>query len=73
VIPFLDERLVEDLRKVVFSEDQLEAEAGILAVYQSNYPPAKQLLQACSEEVMAIGYEEITWEKIGAIYQENRA
>jgi hypothetical protein len=73
VIPFLDERLVEDLRKVVFSEDQLEAEAGILAVYQCNYPPAKQLLQACSEEVMAIGYKEITWEKIGTIYQENRA
>lgn len=73
VVPFVQENLLEDLRKVVFSEDQLESEAGILAAYESSFPPVKELLRSCAETVTAIEYGEITWEHIGAVFQEKRA
>lgn len=73
VVPFVDDKLLEDLKKVVNSEDQMEAEAGILAIYQCTFEPAKKLLQAYSEVVSAIEYGEITWEKIGKDFQEKKA
>ncbi len=73
IVPFVDERYLEDLKKVLSSDDQMEVEAGLLACYQCDFPPAKQLLESHSEEIMAIEYGEITWEKIGADFQENRA
>lgn len=72
VVPFVNDKFMDDLKKVIESEDQLEVEAGILALYQCDYAPAKQLLQARSEEVMAIEYGEITWEKIGKEFQDKR-
>ena len=73
VVPFLNEHLLEDLKKVVFSEDQLECEAGILAAYQSDFAPAKDLLKSFPETVSAIEYGEISWGKIGKDFQEKRA
>ena len=73
VVPFLNEHLLEDLKKVVFSEDQLEAEAGILAAYQSDFAPAKDLLKSFPETVSAIEYGEISWEKIGKDFQDKKA
>lgn len=72
-VPFVDEKLVEDLKKVVFSEDQLEVEAGVLAIYQCRYDPAKSLLQSFSETVSAIEQGEISWEKIGRDFQDKKA
>jgi hypothetical protein len=72
VVPFVNVKFMADLKKVIESEDQLEVEAGILALYQCDFTPSKQLLQACSEEVMAIEYGEITWEKIGKDFQLKR-
>jgi len=73
VVPFLNEHLLEDLKKVVFSEDQLEAEAGLLAAYQSDFAPAKDLLKSFPETVSAIEYGEISWEKIGKDFQDKKA
>lgn len=73
VVPFLNEHLLEDLKKVVFSEDQLEAEAGVLAAYQSDFAPAKDLLKSFPETVSAIEYGEISWEKIGKDFQDKKA
>jgi hypothetical protein len=73
VVPFLNEYLLEDLKKVVFSEDQLEAEAGVLAAYQSDYAPAKDLLKSFPELVSAIEYGEISWKKIGQDFQDKKA
>jgi hypothetical protein len=73
VVPFLNEHLLEDLKKVVFSEDQLEAEAGVLAAYQSDFAPAKDLLKSFPELVSAIEYGEISWEKIGQDFQDKKA
>lgn len=73
VVPFLDDHSLDDLKKVFYSEDQLETEAGILAAYESTFPPAKLLLQSCAETITAIEYGEITWEHIGRVFQEKRA
>ncbi|OOG70644.1 EboA domain-containing protein [Algoriphagus sp. A40] len=72
VTPFINEKFLGDLKRVVESEDQMAVEAGLLALYQCNSEVAKQLLKSRCEEVMAIEYGEITWEKIGADYQEKR-
>ena len=73
VVPFLNDHLLEDLKRVVFSEDQLEAEAGVLAAYQSDFAPAKDLLKSYPETVSAIEYGEISWEKIGKDFQDKKA
>ncbi|WP_026950810.1 EboA domain-containing protein [Algoriphagus mannitolivorans] len=73
VVPFVNENLLEDLKKVVFSENQLEAEAGVMAIYQCSYQPAKNLLQSFPELVSAIEYGEITWEKIGKDFESQKA
>lgn len=72
-VPFVNNKLVEDLKKVVFSEDQLEVEAGVLAIYQCPFSPAKSLLQSFSETVSAIEHGKITWEKIGKDFQDKKA
>lgn len=72
VIPFINEKFTADLKKVLVSEDQLEIEAGLLALYGCESDVVKQLLQGHNEEVMAIEYGEITWEKIGRDFQEKR-
>jgi hypothetical protein len=72
-VPFVNGKLVEDLKKVVFSEDQLEVEAGVLAIYQCNFTPAKSLLQSFSETVSAIEHGKINWEKIGKDFQDKKA
>lgn len=73
VVPFINEKFVADLKKVLASNAQLEVEAGLLALYGCESEIAKQLLQGHNEEVMAIEYGEITWEKIGRDFQEKRA
>lgn len=72
VVPFINEKFLSDLKRVVESEDQMAVEAGLLALYQCNSEAAKQLLQSRCEEVMAIEYNEITWEKIGIDFQEKK-
>lgn len=73
VVPFINEKFVADLKKVLVSEDQLEVEAGLLALYGCESDVVKQLLQGHNEEVMAIEYGEITWEKIGKDFQAKRS
>ncbi|WP_111668945.1 EboA domain-containing protein [Algoriphagus litoralis] len=72
VAPFINEKFIADLKKVLASNDQLEIEAGLLALIGCHSEEAKQLLQGHNEEVMAIEYGEITWEKIGRDFQEKR-
>ena len=72
VAPFINEKFVADLKKVLASKEQLEVEAVLLTLFGCNSEEAKQLLQGYNEEVMAIEYGGITWEKIGRDFQEKR-
>lgn len=73
VAPFINEKFIADLKKVLASKDQLEVEAALLTLFGCNSEVAKQLLQGHNEEVMAIEYGEITWEKIGRDFQDKKA
>ena len=72
VVPFINDRFLADLKRVIESEDEMAVEAGLLALYQCDSEKAKQLFKSRCEEVMAIEYGEITWEKIGVGFQEKR-
>jgi hypothetical protein len=72
VVPFINEKFISDLKRVLASNNQLEVESGLLALFGCKSEVAKQLLQGHNEEVMAIEYGEITWEKIGRDFQEKR-
>jgi len=60
------------LKRVLASNNQLEVEAGLLALFGCKSEVAKQLLQGHNEEVMAIEYGEINWDKIGKDFQEKK-
>ncbi|MFN3996696.1 EboA domain-containing protein [Algoriphagus sp.] len=72
VVPFINEKFISDLKRVLASNNQLEVEAGLLALFGCKSEVAKQLLQGHNEEVMAIEYGEIIWDKIGRDFQEKR-
>lgn len=59
---FLDAELFEDIRRVAASSHPLEQEAASLACFDSNYPPAKQLL---NERIISdIRSGKISWNKL---------
>jgi hypothetical protein len=72
VVPFINEKFISDLKRVLVSNNQLEVEAGLLALFGCKSEVAKQLLQGHNEEVMAIEYGEINWDKIGKDFQEKK-
>ncbi|MBL7696514.1 MAG: EboA domain-containing protein [Chitinophagaceae bacterium] len=44
VAPFIDEQILPDVQKLLSSAETLENEAAALAIYNSNFDPAKKLL-----------------------------
>lgn len=62
--PFIDEQLLPDIKKA-FAEDDLQTQKAIaLAVAQSAYPPAKELLSTHPALATAIASNAINWEEI---------
>lgn len=62
---FMDERIFQSMKRVFNAEKAVEREAAALACYNSNYPPAKELLDTNSELKGLIERGMITWEMIG--------
>jgi len=42
--PYINEQILPDIEKLISSDNKLEKDAASLALYQSNYAPAKKLL-----------------------------
>lgn len=72
VSPNIDEKFIRDLEKVMNSEDLLEQKGGALALFHSDFPPAKALLNAHPELIQAIEKGIVSWERIGQEFQETR-
>lgn len=72
VSPYIDEKFIKDLEKVMNSEDLLEQKGGALALFHSDFPPAKALLNAHPELIQAIEKGIVSWERIGQEFQETR-
>jgi hypothetical protein len=73
VVPFLDENVLSDLKKVLASTDANERAAGALALSESSHPVAKSLLAEYPPLAAACASGDLTWEKIGHNFQETRA
>lgn len=72
LVPFMGPQYLEDLNKVLTSSDGLEQKAGALAVYQSNYAPAQELLNAYPLLREACANATYNWEDLGIEFQKNR-
>ncbi len=61
VAPFLEGVLLEDMARLLDSEDVVERRAGALSCHHANTPSAKALLQGHEALVAAIEEEKLTW------------
>ncbi|MGY3214393.1 EboA domain-containing protein [Mucilaginibacter sp. HD30] len=67
--PFIDEKLLEDVKWAFASGVYLNQKAAALALSQSNYPTATQLLNTAPQLKTAIEQKELTWDTLTAEYQ----
>lgn len=63
--PFIDEAILEDIKKLFAQPNELEQEAAALACAQSNSQNAKALLDAHPQLKARVENGEITWSLIG--------
>lgn len=61
---FMNENLLKDIRKISFSENQLEREAAALALADSNYQPAKELLEKDASLRSLISSGDVSWKTL---------
>ncbi|PZX58147.1 EboA domain-containing protein [Algoriphagus chordae] len=72
VSPFVDEMYLEDLKKTLSTKDELQVKSALLALRESAYLPAKELLEAYPEQVASLDMDAIAWESIGSEFQRTR-
>ncbi len=72
VIPFMNESFLKDLEKVLDTKDELQMNAAILAIQESDYSPAKKLLVKYPDIEQRITKTKISWESIGSEFQRTR-
>lgn len=64
--PCLDENLIRDIQKLFSQPNELEQTAAALACYQSDYAPAKELLNKHAALKERVSSGEVTWDLIGS-------
>jgi hypothetical protein len=72
IAPFVDESFQKDLEKVLATEDKLQMKAATLAIHESDFEPAKKLLEKYPEMIEGIQNGQISWESIGLEFQRTR-
>lgn len=63
--PFIDEAILQDIKKLFTQPNNLEQEAAALACYQSERPEARALLEAHPQLKARIENGDLTWRLIG--------
>jgi hypothetical protein len=66
VAPFMDAQIFPDIQRIFSSEKPLEREAAALACYESNYEPAKKLLDQNAGLKNDIAKGKVTWEGVAS-------
>lgn len=61
---FINKQIFPDIERIADSENMMERKAAVLACQDSNYPPAKELLNKRKHLKSAIETGELTWEAI---------
>lgn len=67
--PFIDARLFEDVKWALESGVYINQKAAALALSQSNYQPALELLNSTPKLKTAIEQKELTWDSLTPEYQ----
>jgi hypothetical protein len=67
--PFIDDKLFEDVKWAFESGVYVNQKAAALALSQSNYQPATDLLNTAPQLKTAIEQKELSWDKLTAEYQ----
>jgi len=67
--PFIDDKLFEDVKWALESGVYVNQKAAALAMSQSKYQPAVELLESQPQLKMAIEQEELTWDSLTAEHQ----
>jgi len=61
---FIDQKLIQDIKKLFTSEIETDRKAAALAVYQSEYEPAKELLVSYPELYEIVKNKSLTWQNL---------
>ena len=69
VVPFLNEKFLDDLKKALSSEDVLQIKAAVLACTESDFAPAQELVKAYPEILKGIESGSVSWAEIGVEFQ----
>ncbi len=69
VVPFINEKFLDDLKKAIGLEDLLQIKAAVLACTESDFVPAKKLVSNYPEIKKEIESGAVSWEKIGIEFQ----
>jgi len=72
IVPFLNESFLQDLEKVLATNDPLQLKAAVLAIQESDFPKAKKQIEKYPEIVDEIKIGIVTWESIGSEFQRTR-
>ncbi|WP_186292552.1 EboA domain-containing protein [Mucilaginibacter corticis] len=62
--PFIDDKLFEDIQRLFDDGTLVDRKAGALAISQSTYPPAKELVNKYPELVTAIDSQKLSWDTL---------
>ncbi|WP_057936890.1 EboA domain-containing protein [Algoriphagus resistens] len=72
VSPFVDENYLADLKKTLQTQDNLQMKAALLALRESAYLPAQELLESYPNQVSTLDMDTLAWESIGSEFQRTR-
>ena len=70
VAPFLDGTLWPDIERLYADAEEIHRQAGALASYHSQYPPAKNQLNQHPDLLNAIEQGSLTWDTIAAAWNQ---
>lgn len=68
-VPFFDQNFLQDIQKVIASDDTLQIQAGVLACSESDFAPAQALAASHPKILSKIKAEKINWQSIGIEFQ----
>lgn len=70
--PFIDEENIADIKWLMNQQDNLQKQAGILAIRSSTYSGKDDLLKNHQDIAKVVDKKKITWDDIGKQYYKNK-
>ena len=71
--PFIDEEIVSDIKWLMNQPDDLQKQAGILAIRSGDFTGKNELLKEYQDIAETVGDKNLTWDDIGEQYHSNKS